>query len=275
MFEAFDAEIAARAKRAASLAGQAARLAKQLQKAAESADVHLLRQKAGDAADRAVEADAVLRELREAVMGFSFRDPSTATEVAAASEASLDAAYASAFERACAATGVPLEGNYPDYRVFPFDVRVRLREERAVIGKKSWWALRPEVLANAVKAERERLLGGTFAADKFGMALAKAYDLLILRAREELGIGAQHVALREVLVLFQLGTFGRNNYTRDEFAFDLYRFRQTPMLVGTRRVSFGDLRDAGAGVLVPNARGSHDKLLGIHVTPAEGGSDGR
>jgi hypothetical protein len=274
LFETFDTEIGSRAKQAQLLVAQASRLAKQLRKGVDLADVHLLRQKVVDAAARASEAAAALEELRAAVEGFAV---AAATEVAATTSPDGEgaAAYGRDFERACADVGVPLEGAYPDYRVFPFDVRLRLAEERAIIGRKSWWALRPDAVAAACRRERDRLMGGAFAADKFGQALARAYDVLILEVRARSGAGAQQVPLRDVLELLQLPTFGRASYTKDEFAFDLYRYRQTGMQVGTRRVIFGDLRNAGAGCEVPNGRGGRDRLTGLQVTPAEDAGDGR
>lgn len=274
MFETFDAEVGPRAKQAQTLAAQASRLAKQLRKGADLVDVHLLRQKVADAAARAAEAAAALEALRAAVEGFAV---GAAAEAAATTvpDGEVAAAYGRDFEQACAALGVPLDGAYPDYRVFPFDVRLRPAEERAVIGRKSWWALRPQAVAEACKRERNRLLGGAFAADKFGQALARAYDVLIREVRERSGQGAKQVALRDVLALLQLPTFGRASYTKDEFAFDLYRYRLTDMKVGTRWVKFDDLRNAGAGFEVPNSRGGWDRLTGLHVTLAEGGNDGR
>ncbi len=275
LFEAFDTEVGARAKRAASASASAARLGKQLQKAAESVDIHLLRQKVEDAAGKAGEAAALLAELRAAVTAFTLAE-AAAAEVAASAASDLGPdAYARAFERACAAESIPLEGTYPDYRVFPLDIRIRLHEERIVIGKKSWWALRPVALAQAVKRQRDRLMGGAFAADKFGQALVRAYDVLLPEVQAHSGAAARQVALREVLALLQLGTFGRNNYTKDEFAFDLYRYRQTSMTTGGRRVVLGDMRGLGAGFEVPNARGGRDRLTGLQVLPAEGDADGR
>lgn len=273
MFDTFDDQIAARAKKAEGLAAQGARLAKQLRKGADLADLHLLRQKVVDAAARAAEAAEALADLRGMVEGLAV---GAATEVAATTISGADPtlAYGRAFERACTAQGVPLEGAYPDYRVFPFEVRLRPGEERVLIGRKSWWALRPEAVATAVKRERDRLMGGTFAAEKFGAALARAYDVLILEVRARSGAGAHQVALRDVLALLQLSTFGRSSYSKDEFAFDIYRYRQTTMRVGPRRVVFGDLRNAGAGVEVPNARGSRDRLTGLQVTAAEEGAGG-
>lgn len=275
MFEAFDAQVASGAKRAAGTAAAVSRLAKQLQKAAEVVDIHLLRQRAGDAAAKAAEAAALLGALHEAVAAFELAEQAATGVAAGSAEAQMrDAAYASAFERACAAENIPLEGAYPDYRVFPFDVRIRPREERAVIGKKSWWALRPEALARAVKRERDRLMGGSFAAEKFGQSLVRAYDVLLPEVQASAGKGVKHVPLRAVLELLQLGTFGRNNYTRDEFAFDLYRYRQAGMTVGRRRVVLGDMRGGGAGFEVPNARGGRERLSALQVTPGEGGADG-
>ena len=256
MFERFDQEITTRAKRAAALAGQAARVAKRLQRAAESVDVRDLRQRAQDAASRAAEAAAALAELEPAV-----RDPSV---LVAGDDPEADAQYAGAFAKACAAQGVPLEGSYPDYRVFPFDVRIRLAEHRALVGRRSIWTLAPEALAKAVKRERDRLYGASFAADRFGASLAKAYDF-----RVGDGGGSPPVRLSEILDMFQLGNFGRNSYTRDEFAFDIYRFRQTDMMIGNRFLQFCDLRGGGSGVSIPTTRGTQEKLMAIRLVPTE------
>ena len=272
MFETLDAEIAARARLAAQSAAQSARLTKQLQRAAELADLHALRQRCADAAGRAAEAAAVALALREAVDAYRLG-------AGAGQEAAAElphAGYAAAFEQACASEGVPLEGAYPDYRVFPFEVRLRLAEERALIGRRSWWALRPAALARAVRAERERLLGGPFAAERFGAALVRAYRVLLPEVRQEHGAGAHRVPLRDVLALLQLGAFGRSTYTRDQFAFDLYRFRQTEMSAAGQRVLFGDMRGGGAGIDIPTARGGHERLIAIQAVPGDGavGTDG-
>ena len=260
MFERFDAQVATRAKRAATLAANAARLAKRLHRAAESVDLHELRQRAQDAAGRAAEAAAALAELAPAV-----EDPQVLLE---AEDATAHTRYAEAFAQACAGQAVPLEGSYPDYRVFPFDVRIRLAEHRAILGRRSIWTLAPEALAAAVKRERDRLYGATFAADRFGASLARAYDI-----RKGDQHGSPPVRLVEILEMFQLGTFGRNSYTRDEFAFDIYRFRQTDMRIGGRLLQFCDLRGGGSGLSIPTARGTQDKLIAIRLVPTEAGTD--
>ncbi len=254
MFERFDVEVAARAKRAAALSAQAARLAKRLQRAAEGVDVHDLRQRTQEAVSRAAEAAAALAELEPAV-----RDPDV---LAADGDTAVE--YAEALAKACAAQGVPLEGSYPDYRVFPFDVRIRLAEHRALLGRRSIWSLSPDAVARTAKRERDRLYGASFAADRFGTSLAKAYDIRV----GDRG-GSPPVRLLDILDLFQLGTFGRNSYTRDEFAFDIYRFRQTDMKIGARRLQFCDLRNAGSGLSIPTTRGTQDKLVAIRLLSTE------
>lgn len=259
MFERFEAEVTTRAKRAAQLASSAARLAKRLQTAADGVDLHDLRQRTQDAVARAQEAAAALAELEPAV-----RDP----EVLATSDTALDAEYAQALAQACAKLEIPLEGSYPDYRVFPFDVRIRLNEHRALLGRRSIWTIAPEAVAQAVKRERDRLYGASFAADRFGASLARAYDIKTRPAG-----GSPPIRLTEILEMFQLGTFGRNSYTRDEFAFDIYRFRQTTMRVGDRLLQFCDLR-GGQGISVPTARGTQERLMAIRLVPTEvGGGD--
>ena len=257
MFEVFDDGVTGPAKRAAALAAQTARLAKRLQRAAESVDLHELRQRVGDVVARAAEAAAAVGELESAVAapGLLFAGDQGGEEA-------VHQAYAVAFARACAALGVTLEGSYPDYQVFPFSVKIRLEEDRALIGKRSAWSLRPEALARQVRRERDRLYGASFAADRFGASLAKAYDIL---AGSQAGFPP--VRLVDILELFQLGTFGRSSYTRGEFAFDLYRYRQMKMVTGGRRVEFGDMRGGGTGLQVPTARGTYEKLIAIRLLP--------
>lgn len=259
VFEAFDEGVTGRAKRAAALAAQAARLTKRLQRAAESVDLHELRQRISDAVARASEAAAAVSELESAVAtpGLLFAGEQGGNEA-------VHQAYAQAFARACVAQGIHLEGSYPDYQVFPFSVKIRLEEDRALIGKRSAWSLQPDALARLVRRERDRLYGAGFAADRFGASLAKAYDF-----RVGSQAGFPPVRLVDILELFQLGTFGRSSYTRDEFAFDLYRYRQTKMVTGGRRVEFGDLRGGGTGLQVPTARGTYEKLIGIRLLPLE------
>ncbi len=259
MFEGFEAEVTDRARRAAAAAKQAAKLARLLQRAAETVDVHGLRQRAADAAAKAAEAAALLAELDPAVRAGDL--------LVAGTEGGGEAVhqqYAAAFEQACAGLGVSLEGTYPDYRVFPFEVRIRLEEHRALLGRRSLWTLAPAVLARAVKAERERLFGQNFAADRFGASLGRAYD-----ARVAGQPGHPPVRLVDILELFQLGNFGRTSYGRDEFTFDLYRFRQTDMQVGQRLLQFCDMRGAGVGLLVPTARGTQERLIAMRLIPGE------
>jgi len=265
-FRAFDAAITDKAKVAATAATAAGRLAKALHKGASDVDLHLLRAKAADAAKRAAEAATALEQLRLAVAGFAVESADAATDALATTQPSLHEDYADAFAAACAALEVPLLGAYPDYRVFPFDVRIRLADERAIIGKKSYWGLRPEALAQAVKRERTRVHGGVFAADKFGRSLKRAFEVLH-KEQGETGASPQ-VPLTKVLALLQLGTFGRNSYTKDEFAFDIYRYRETDMEVEGGKVAFRDARGKETGAFeVPTSRGTVELFAGLSVVP--------
>ncbi len=271
LFETFDAEIVAPARRAAAAAAHAARLARTLYRAGEQADLHLLRARAGDAGARAREAADLVGQLQAAIAAFSFGGASDAGLPAAVGQG-VDAGYGAAFERACAALAVPLEGAYPDYRIFPLTVRIRLAEERVVVGRRSWWVLRPEALARLCKRERDRLMGGAFAADRFGAALVRAYELLL----PEAPAGIRHVRLTRILEVLQLAGFGRNTYTRDEFAFDLYRLRNASMDVVTRgsdrrRLVLLDVRgrDGGTPIEVPTARGTKEAFTALRVERIE------
>ncbi len=265
LFEAFEAVIGVRARRLAALQGQANRLARQLQRASGEVDLHTMRQKASDAASRAMEASTAATELAEVLRTFSLL-PAGAVEAAASAE--TDAAggmtgaheeYARAFEQALVTEGVAFQGNFPAYQVFPFTVRVRLEEERALFGRRASYLLRPDALARKVRTERDRIHGATFQADRFGRSLLRAIELV---DPESEGRPVRRAPLGKIYEVLSLGNFGRNSYTRDEFAFDVYRYRQQTMLVNDWRLSFVAGHATGA-IAVPNTAGSFDNLQAV------------
>lgn len=257
----FDGSAGEQARRAAALQSQAARLARQCQKAARDLDLHELRRRAGELAERAAEASAAANALQEAVAAFS---PLPADAAASAEE---EAAWASAFVRECGDLQLTLTGSYPDYHLFPFDIHIRLREERALFGRRASYRLRPAALAAAVRHERDRIFGGGFNAARFGRSLVRAYTALT----EHLPATRPEVRLAAIYGLFTLGNFGRGTYTRDQFAFDLYRFRMTPMETESWRIVLTDQREARATSFeVPNGRGGTDRLGGLRLLPLQG-----
>ena len=257
--ERFDAEVSEAARRATSLHDQAVKLARHCLRSAGALDLHDLRRRAADLASRAAEAAEAASVLHAAVEAFSAMP---AEPSAAADE---ESEWAAAFARACADQGLAVQGVHPDYHLFPFTIRVRLHEERVLFGRRSSYRLRPAALAEDVRRERDRIFGGGFQHERFGRSLVKAYEALA----GEGGVAARRtVKLVDVYGLFALGNFGRGAYTRDQFAFDLYRFRLNPMVVEPWRIVLTDQRDAGGTAFeVPTGRGGTDRLGGLLLEP--------
>ncbi len=254
--ERFDTTVGERARRASALQRQAANLARQCQRAADGIDLHELRRRAAELAGRAAEAAEAAAALQAAVDGFETVPPDG---IAAADEA---AAWAAALARACGELGLPVTGAYPDYHLFPFAVHVRLPEERVLLGRRAAYRLRPAAMAEDLRRERDRVYGGGFNRERFGASLIRAHERLRVTPAGP-GSASTRVRLGDVYGLFALGNFGRGTYTRDQFAFDLYRFRLGDMIVGGHRIVLTDVRDAGGGFEVPTGRGGTDRLTGL------------
>lgn len=255
--ERFDAAIGERVRRAAALQRQAANLARQCQRAADGMDLHELRRRAAELAGRAAEAAEAAAALQAAVDGF---EAVPGDGIAAADEAS---AWAAAMARAWAELGLPVTGAYPDYHLFPFAVHVRLREERVLLGRRAAYRLRPAALAEDLRRERDRIYGGGFNRERFGHSLVHAHQRLRMGPADA-GTPSTRVRLGDVYALFALGNFGRGAYTRDQFAFDLYRFRLDEMVADGWRIVLTDVRDTGgSGFEVPTGRGGTDRLGGL------------
>jgi hypothetical protein len=132
-----------------------------------------------------------------------------------------EAAYAAAFEAACRAEGLPLEGAFPGYVVFPLEMRFALRDMAVTINRRRVQVLRPAALAHLLRQQRDHLERSAFDAARLRQALLRAHELL------SGGNPTHGVSLREVRRLLALreGT-GSAGYTLRMFAYDLYRLRQ-------------------------------------------------
>ncbi|RDV83261.1 hypothetical protein [Ammonifex thiophilus] len=148
------------------------------------------------------------------------------------------------FLSACRAQGLPVSGNFPDYEVFPF--RVRVYPERGVIevNERILHMLRPRALAAYLKAEREKLYRAPFNAQRFIDTLARVYDILLAvkqtRLKVEFPPGTS-IPLADVYDQLVLHPGYKRHYSRGMFAFDLYRLLRSEI----RRASDGRLLELG------------------------------
>lgn len=168
--------------------------------------------------------------------------------------------YAPALEAEFRRAGLEFEGAFPEYEIFPVAVRVGLEAEVVRIGRKAVQTLDPRAVAKAVQAEHRRLHRSSFNAERFLRALTLCYDAL------SGGEAGAAVLLLDVYKLLSART-GSAGYTRQEFAFDIYRLRrQSDMVVDGKRVEFVHGKKGGARIAVPRAQGGVEEFTALVMT---------
>ncbi len=180
--------------------------------------------------------------------------------------------YASALEDEFRRAGLDFEGQFPEYEMFPLTVRINPESETVRIGRKTVQALDPRTLARMIQAEVRRLHRSSFNADRFLRALALCYDAL------SHGTLGATVPLIEVYKLLSVRT-GSVGYTRQEFAFDIYRVRrQSDMLLddkdsgendGKRKLEFIHGKK-GSKIAVPRSQGGVEEFTAIVINQVLG-----
>ena len=156
--------------------------------------------------------------------------PSMALDTAGAAErydakAYLEDGFDKEFGEACQAAGLPLEGRFPRYDVFPVTIQVDVRNPGVLINRRRYRGIRVSVLVEAIKAERNRLLNRPFNARQFLDDLAKQYDALVEleSAKHQVQFGGQDISLRAIYRRLTPIQQWRNQYPERFFAFDLHR----------------------------------------------------
>lgn len=164
--------------------------------------------------------------------------------------------YRDAFEQACRKADLPLEGSFPLYQVFPFEIRFSLLQEQVIVNRQVHRTMAPEFLAVVIRQEQERLNRSRFNAAQFMSALLRAYDLLVAESIQARGKPIRQVGIKKVYqVLNLLG--GRAAYSEKQFAFDVYRLRErSGLLHDGRHLVFGHVRRQANAIAVPSPAGT-------------------
>ena len=164
--------------------------------------------------------------------------------------------YRDAFEQACRKADLQLEGSFPSYEVFPFDIRFSLLHEQVVVNRQVHRTMDPEFLAGVIRNEQDRLNRSRLNAGQFMSALLRAYDLLVAESVQVRGKPMKQVGIKKVYqVLTLLG--GRSAYSERQFAFDISRLRaKSDLLHDGRHLVFGHVRSQANAIAVPSPRGT-------------------
>ncbi len=229
------------------------RLSQQVTKAAGRWDLRLLRQRLPEVIQLAEEVTAAARTADSALAAWNAGSTPSAAQV-----------YAADLQRAATQLRLPLQGDFPDYEVFPLKVSLDLPGEQATIGRRRTTTLEPLALMREVQVRHQALHRSSFNANRFMKALTSAHDLQ-RRAGRAKGMDVSLQAIYEVLTM----RTGTGDYTKNEFAFDIYRLRrESDMVFDHKRLSF--LNGRSGNFAVPNSKGGTDPLAILRLTEVEG-----
>lgn len=182
------------------------------------------------------------------------------------------AEWAERFKKAVHGQYPPVEGEFPEFRVFPVEVKVEFANELVRINRRITRNLHPEAVAAAVTKELDRLHGERFNPAPFAQALMRVYDLLLAKATVDAHgkPPGRSVALREVHEILA-GRYGRAAYSLTQFAFDIYRLRrnEADMVIEGRKIIFGKARRGG--IPITDLQGRSDSFGSLEVVEVEHG----
>ncbi len=206
-----------------------------------------------------------IRRLSDDIQGLADTLVAKIDNFAVAPTGEQQAEWWERFRQAFHAGYPPVEGEYPVFQVFPVEIRVDLEHELVLINKRTVRALHPEAVATLVEKEWDRLNRERFNAATFAKALMRAYDLLLLEAKDKAG-GRQTGASVPLGLLHQTLALraGASIYGLNQFAFDIYRLRRSPNLImDGRRMEFGSTRNRG--IVITHPGGQQENLGALEV----------
>jgi hypothetical protein len=80
----------------------------------------------------------------------------------------------------CESMSVDIKGEFPNYEIFPYKVRIDSNTQELVIDRKKSQSLRPRYFVGSIKKSQEKLNKAAFNVGAFLSELAEAYDIALL-----------------------------------------------------------------------------------------------
>jgi hypothetical protein len=232
-----------------------ATLAARLPKAAQAGDLRTV--------------EATLRDMD----GLRVADPLATAQAALGGfdyRAYLQEGFAAHFAEACREAGIPLEGHFPNYLVFPFPVRVDVESLSVVINRTRVGTLRPSALAAAINAERDRLERSPFNAEDFLGALYRMWERLNLEQGARHGLKVQQpVPLKKAYAELLPFRRWRRDYPETFFAFDVQRLLTSGITeYNGHRCQLERGRSAGGALRLVDRQGQERLISTVHFVEA-------
>jgi len=120
----------------------------------------------------------------------------------------------------CRQQQVDVIGDYPNYEMFPFSVRLDADNQDVYIDRKRISCSRPADLVARIQNGRERLMKASFNAAQFANELANAYDLALTDLKKE---SQSDIYLQKLYTYLVPMSRFRKDYDLQSYAFDLAR----------------------------------------------------
>jgi len=168
--------------------------------------------------------------------------------------------YRQELEAALRDSGLPLEGEFPDYRIPPFELKIACEEKvvRLRMGRKveSTGMFEPTALARWLRKRYDSVVRRSFPARRFFRNLLAAYRLA---NRLTFGAGSgskvlwgKAVSLQLIYDLLTVRAETRGEYPVTYFVYDLARLRATGLTYDAYTLEFGFTRSARRSFLIPD-----------------------
>lgn len=181
---------------------------KNMAKDIEGGDLKNLEKNLSQVENASNELTLIIKEMQKVVTSFDSR---TYME---------QGFYAQQMLELCEKEGVDVIGEYPNYEMFPFTVRLDAENQELYIDRKRNVCSRPFALVQRIKLNREKLLKASFNANQFATELAKAYDLALKDSNKPQGHDLYLTKIYQYMV--PMNRF-RREYDLQSFAFDIAR----------------------------------------------------
>lgn len=200
------------------------------------------------------ESENVLDNMKETVDNFEIREYIESGD------------FANQLMSGCEQFGVDVKGDFPNYEMFPFRVRLDIENMDMYIDRKKVQCLRPFTFVRDVKAMQAKMLKASFDPSSFAGEIANAYDLALLRQNQ----GKSHVTSGDVYLknlynfLTPMRRF-RKDYDQQSFAFDLARLYSSEIhsIDDGRKFQFGPSRNINKCVRILDKDGREEYLATI------------
>ena len=164
-------------------------------------------------------------------------------------------AYSEELEGALRAKNLRLEGDFPNYKLGPFELKVDIENPLITFkfGRKvdKIYSLAPNTVAERICSRYKSITDRHFNESQFAKDLRQAYEAANRLSYQNRNVQWGYVvSLKEMYRLLTLRSVSRREYPEPHYIYDLSRFRQSGMYFDNYRFELGTSREVGRTYLL-------------------------